>query len=102
MSCGKAQGFLARHGIKTHVTVDARKATLARKEALVLARKADVVYASKGKRSVRLELKGKSVRDEDLAELIIGPTGNLRAPAFFVGKALVVGFDEATYATLLR
>jgi len=28
--------------------------------------------------------------------VLIGPSGNLRAPAFRVGKKLIVGFDEET------
>jgi hypothetical protein len=32
-----------------------------------------------------------------LRDLLLGPTGNLRAPAIRKGRTLVVGFDEATY-----
>lgn len=55
-------------------------------------------------------MKGKTIRrlapsadtpDDDIAALIIGPSGNLRAPAFFVGNRLVIGFEEATYRELL-
>ena len=35
--------------------------------------------------------------DAELKKLLLGPTGNLRAPALRKGKTLVVGFDEATY-----
>lgn len=37
-----------------------------------------------------------------LRSLLIGPSGNLRAPTIRVGRTLVVGFDEATYAEVLR
>ena len=40
--------------------------------------------------------------DERLAELLLGPTGNLRAPTLRIGKTLVVGFEEATYKKLFR
>jgi hypothetical protein len=33
---------------------------------------------------------------------LLGPTGNLRAPTLRIGRTLLVGFDEATYARLLR
>ena len=33
--------------------------------------------------------------------LLLGPTGNLRAPTLRKGRTLLVGFDEATYARVL-
>jgi hypothetical protein len=36
-----------------------------------------------------------------LTGLLLGPTGNLRAPTLRTGRTLIVGFDEATYAALL-
>jgi arsenate reductase-like glutaredoxin family protein len=39
--------------------------------------------------------------DESIAALIIGPSGNLRAPAFFVGKRLIIGFEESAYREVL-
>jgi hypothetical protein len=36
-----------------------------------------------------------------LRSLILGPSGNLRAPALRVGRTLLVGFDEPTYRRLL-
>ncbi|MBI3891181.1 MAG: hypothetical protein HY303_06585 [Candidatus Wallbacteria bacterium] len=39
--------------------------------------------------------------DAALAEALLGPTGNLRAPAMRVGRVLVVGFDEETYSRYL-
>ena len=33
--------------------------------------------------------------------LVIGPTGNLRAPTARIGKTLVVGFNEEMYRELL-
>lgn len=38
---------------------------------------------------------------ETLKGLLVGPSGNLRAPCLRVGRALVVGFDQATYESLL-
>lgn len=32
---------------------------------------------------------------------MLGPTGNLRAPTFRIGRTLVVGFHEETYRALL-
>jgi arsenate reductase-like glutaredoxin family protein len=43
----------------------------------------------------------KAADDAAIEALIIGPSGNLRAPAFFVGKQLVIGFEEEAYRELL-
>jgi len=62
----------------------------------------EAVVAMKGKKVVRLELqKGKPPTEEVLAA-ILGPFGTLRAPAFKRGSTLIVGFDEATYASILK
>ena len=34
-------------------------------------------------------------------DALLGPTGNLRAPTMRVGKTLLVGFDESSYADVL-
>jgi len=36
--------------------------------------------------------------DAELLKAILGPTGNLRAPAIRKGKTLYVGFNEEAYA----
>jgi hypothetical protein len=39
---------------------------------------------------------------EALLKVLLGPSGNLRAPTLLKGRTLIVGFDDASYATLLR
>ena len=36
-----------------------------------------------------------------LAQLLLGPTGNLRAPTLRKGRTLLVGFDETIYKEVL-
>jgi arsenate reductase-like glutaredoxin family protein len=81
--------------------VNARKTTFQREEALALVRKAKEVYAAKGKKVVHFDMKKDKPDDEELAKVLLGPTGNLRAPALRIGKTLVVGFDEETYKEVL-
>ena len=38
--------------------------------------------------------------DDTLAGLLLGPTGNLRAPTLRRGQTLYVGFSEAAYQQL--
>jgi len=38
--------------------------------------------------------------EAEILKLILGPTGNLRAPTLVVGKSLVVGFNDQMYASV--
>lgn len=77
--------------------VDAKKQTLGRKDALDLLRQADELYASKGKQVTHIDLKTEKPDLNSIVPLLLGPTGNLRAPTLRKGRTLLVGFDEATY-----
>lgn len=83
------------------VVVDAKKNRIDRSEALKMAAKADEIYSMKGKKIIRLDLKKTKPDDDEIASLMIGPTGNLRAPTWRRGKTIVVGFNEDTYIELL-
>ncbi len=97
MSCGRTQGFLAEKQVETVRLVDARKTTLKLKDGLALLDGADELYAAKGKKVERVDLRHGRPDKATLERLLLGPTGNLRAPTLKVGRTLVVGFDEATY-----
>ena len=62
----------------------------------------DEIYAAKGKQVVHVDLRRNRPGRAELLALLLGPTGNLRAPTLRKGRTLIVGFDEATYARLLR
>ncbi len=71
------------------------------REALALVKDVDEIYAAKGKHVAHVDLqKDKPTKSEILA-ILLGPTGNLRAPTWRKGRTLVVGFDEATYEKVL-
>jgi len=84
------------------VQVDARKTTLKEKDALALVKDVDEIYASKGKQVVHLDLRKEQPDRAALLGLVLGPTGNLRAPTLRKGRTLLVGFDEAAYAKVLK
>ncbi len=50
---------------------------------------------------VHLKLKSDKPDRATLLKLLLGPTGNLRAPTLRKGKTLIVGFDQETYEELL-
>jgi arsenate reductase-like glutaredoxin family protein len=102
MTCGRTQEFLAKKKIETAELVDARKTRLKLKDALALLEGADELVAAKGKKVERVDLRAGRPDKATLERLLLGPTGNLRAPTLKVGRTLLVGFDEATYKTVLR
>jgi hypothetical protein len=69
-------------------------------EALALARRAKRVVATRHKKVVTFDLKSEPT-DEELLAVLLGPTGNLRAPTAWVGSTLVVGFSPEVYAEVL-
>jgi len=82
--------------------LDAKKVRMGPAEALALARKVDRVIAARGKKVVELDMKKDAPDDATLLAVLLGPSGNLRAPAAVVGKTLVVGFNPETYRQVLR
>jgi arsenate reductase-like glutaredoxin family protein len=97
MTCQRTQGFLAKTGITPRVVTDAKRTTQTERDALALAGDADEIWAAKGKKVVHLDLRHAKPAKAELRAVLLGPTGNLRAPTLRVGRTLIVGFDEATY-----
>jgi arsenate reductase-like glutaredoxin family protein len=62
----------------------------------------DDLYATKGKNVIHLDLTTGNATRAEIEALLIGPSGNLRAPTVRKGKTLLVGFDEATYARFVK
>lgn len=79
----------------------ANKTKLGAADALALARKAKRVIAARGKQVVTFDLKKDKPTDDELLAVLLGPTGNLRAPSAVVGDTLVVGFSPEVYAQVL-
>lgn len=65
-----------------------------------LAADVDEIYAAKGSKVVHIDLRKEKPKSEELAALLLGPTGNLRAPAIRQGRKLIVGFNEDAYRKL--
>ena len=81
--------------------VDAKKATITRRQALAVLEGVDEVYATKGRKVIHVDLRREKPDRAKLEGLLIGPSGNLRAPTLRRGRTLLVGFDEATYSKVL-
>jgi arsenate reductase-like glutaredoxin family protein len=100
-TCKKAEAYREEAGTAVKETVIANKTKLGPAEALALLQGIDKIVAAKGKKVETLNLKVDKPDDETILALIIGPTGNLRAPTAKVGKTLLVGFHEDAYAEVL-
>src|SRR5262249_36586447 len=102
MTCAKAQEFLADDTVVIKSETSANKERWNRRQALELARQAQRVIAMKGKKVVTLDMTAKPPpNDATVLELLLGPTGNLRAPTVRKGKTLLVGYNAMVYREAL-
>jgi arsenate reductase-like glutaredoxin family protein len=60
-----------------------------------------MLLVTKGRKVVRHDLARSRPSDDDLAALLLGPSGNLRAPTLRTGHSMMVGFNEEMYAEVL-
>ena len=102
MTCAKTQGFLAKHRVTVVEQADAKKATIKGAAALSVLEGVDELYVAKGKKVEHVDLRKARPERAELLKLLLGPTGNLRAPTLRRGRTLIVGFDDATYKHLLK
>jgi arsenate reductase-like glutaredoxin family protein len=77
--------------------VDAKKERYGADEALGLLTGMTKLLVAKGKKVTEVDLKKDRPDDDTLAALMLGPTGNLRAPTMKVGKIMLVGFNPESY-----
>lgn len=70
---------------------------MGRDAALKLASEVDEIVAAKGSKIAHLNLKREKYDEDELLSLLLGPTGNLRAPTIRQGRKLLVGFNEDAY-----
>ena len=69
-------------------------------EALALAQTVNKIYAARGKKVVFIDIKKDKPDEEALKKVLLGPTGNLRAPTLRKGNTLMVGFNQEIYEEL--
>ena len=81
---------------------DAKKDRRGRAEALALAKSVGAIIVAKGKKLVTFDMKHDPPDDDTLAAHLLGPTGNLRAPALRRGATLYIGFNEDAYRALTK
>lgn len=81
--------------------VNARKERLDADDTRALLSSVSDVVAVKGKKTLRFSLDANAMPSDDVLAAVMGPSGNLRAPALRVGTTLVVGFHPDLYEEIL-
>jgi hypothetical protein len=71
---------------------------LGKSDASAMAKAATKVLVAKGKKVSEFKPAGKA--SKELVEVMVGSTGNLRAPTIRKGKIVVVGFNEELYGQI--
>ena len=101
VTCQKMDALLASLEITAKEVVSANKTKLGIPEALALVGQCTKLVVSKGTKGYEFDLKKDPKTAEELQALVIGPTGNLRAPTIRQGKTLYVGFQLETFTAAL-
>ncbi len=103
VTCQKAKAYTEEAEVKVGETVDASKNRIPPADALALLQTKAVakVVAMRGAKVVTFDLKKDPPDNDTLLASIIGPSGNLRAPAAIVGKTILIGFHPEAYAEVL-
>ena len=65
-----------------------------------MARVAHRLVAAKGKKVTTIDLQSAPPADDVLAGLMLGPTGNLRAPVMRVGQTILVGYNDQAFTEI--
>ena len=63
-----------------------------------MVRQAKRLIAAKGKKVTAVDVTANSPSDDELAALMLGPTGNMRAPTMRVGQTVLVGYHDQVFA----
>jgi hypothetical protein len=85
--------------MKASEVVDAKKKVMGAADATAMLKGIEQVYVAKGKKVVHFDMR--KTKAEEAVPLMLGPTGNVRAPLLRKGKVLIVGFEEGMYREVL-
>ena len=80
--------------------VDARKVRIDATSAWCLLKDVAKITVAKGKKYI--ELHPQQDNREEILKQVMGPSGNLRAPACWVGDGFVIGFNAELYEKLFK
>ncbi|MFZ1685258.1 MAG: ArsC family (seleno)protein [Candidatus Zixiibacteriota bacterium] len=101
-SCNKSKAFLAKHKVTVGTSLSTKKGILGEKDAKALLKGMEQLISTRGKKVIKVNLKTEKLPWKELAPLMLGPLGNLRAPVIQRGTTILVGFDEDSYKELMK
>lgn len=102
-TCEKALGHLEGLGVELpENTEDARKIRKSQEELVALANKHKRIISTKGSKVIEVDIKKEKPTPAALLGLMVGPSGNLRAPTISVSGTLLIGFTPDTYDQVLQ
>ncbi len=96
-TCKKTEQFISKHKLQVVSQTNTKEKVFPESEARKLLVGIDRLLSCKGKQVVSVDLRKAKPEWSELAKLMIGPYGNLRAPVLRVGKTLIIGFHEEMY-----
>ena len=79
-------------------TVNATRERYGKSDLKELFAAASKVVVARGKKVLTFDMKQDAPSAGELAAVVLGPTGNLRAPTARAGKTWLVGFNEEAYS----
>ncbi|MCM2271983.1 MAG: hypothetical protein NDJ18_05450 [candidate division Zixibacteria bacterium] len=97
----RSQEFLAKKKVEIKSRTSTKQQSYSETQARGLLEGIEVLISLKGRSVVRVDLRKAKPGWVELAKLMIGPTGKLRAPVIRKGKTLIIGFHNETYCELL-
>jgi arsenate reductase-like glutaredoxin family protein len=80
---------------------DAKKQSFSETDARKLLVGIEQLISTRGRKVTTFDLKNRKWSWKEIAPLMLGPTGKLRAPVIRSGSALLIGFDEESYRKLV-
>lgn len=93
----KSQEFLAKKKVTVDSQTNAKKQVFGETEARDMLKGIERLISIKGPKVVSVNLRKEKPDWSELRVLLLGPTGNLRAPVIRKGKTLIIGFNRDLY-----
>ncbi len=95
--CRCSQRFFESRGLPVTKRILADEQRLSAEDVQDLVHKVKEIWVARGAKIARFDMLEAPPGNQALLNLILAPSGNLRAPAVLVGERLVVGFHEDAY-----
>ena len=100
-SCKRTQEFLAQYNIQDNVLQITTKDPLIGEAALSILEGVSEIFVAKGKKILHFDLEENALTESELLILLLGRSGNLRAPTIKTGGQLLVGYNQELLETKL-